>query len=359
MGNTQMVPNIFTYATKELSQDALICWLVACAKDETDERLRECGRKFVQALMRSGDGAVIDVSNDSPTRVRHVGSYDVGGVLDGPEPQYQKIDVYFQAEVDGKRVSFVIEDKTDTEMHGDQLERYRSIVQGDKYEEDLIKPVYFKTGYVFHDEREKANSNGFSVFNGEDMLAFLNEGQCADAHEILRQFAEHLGGQVKERHRALEEWQLKHGFVQWEFMVALRKVLRTEKEMWPGKGVNTGGSAWTQYPHWDDRGSLFWRLDSWMPLRLMLNTRKVGTRDIVLRRWETWSRAFEDVRKESGLDMGKFRRVRSRKGGLVKEGTIGAVDIASCLRVEGLDKCVARVERLYRAFKASVGAELS
>ena len=50
-----MVPNIFKYATKELSQDALICWLVACAKEETDGRLRECGRKFVRALMQSGD----------------------------------------------------------------------------------------------------------------------------------------------------------------------------------------------------------------------------------------------------------------------------------------------------------------
>ncbi len=102
MGNTQMVPNIFTYATMEQSQDALICWLVAFAKDETDERLRECGRKFVQALMRSGDGAVIDGSNDSPTRIRNIDSYEIGEIPDGPKPQSRNIDVYFQAEVDGK-----------------------------------------------------------------------------------------------------------------------------------------------------------------------------------------------------------------------------------------------------------------
>ena len=40
--------------TKELSQDALICWLVACAK-EADGELRECGLAFVEALMRSGN----------------------------------------------------------------------------------------------------------------------------------------------------------------------------------------------------------------------------------------------------------------------------------------------------------------
>ena len=352
-----MIPNIFTYATKELSQDALICWLVACAKEETDERLRECGRKFVQALMQSGDGAVIDVSNDPPARTRHVGSYEIGTVIDGPKPQYRNIDVYFQAEVDGKRVSFVIEDKTDTEMHGDQLERYRSIVQGDKYKEDLIKPVYFKTGYVFHNESEKANSNGFSVFDGEGMLAFLNDEQCAAAHEILRQFSEHLGGQVEKRRRALEEWQLQHGFVQWEFMIRLREVLQMEERKWPGRWFNLGGGAWTQFPHWDDRGALYWRLDSWKPLRLMLETKNAG--DQVLQRWDGWSKAFEHARNESGLRPGKFRRVRLRKGKLVGAGTIGAIDIGKCLREEGLENCVARVERLYRAFIASVGSELS
>ena len=354
---TEMVPNIFTYAKKELSQDALICWLVACAKEETDEQLRECGLKFVQALMQSGDGAVIDVTNDPPARVGNVGSYKVSKILDGPKPQYRNIDVYFQAEVDGKRVSFVIEDKTDTRMHGDQLERYRRIVQRDKHEEDLIKPVYFKTGYVFDNEKEKADSKGFSVFDGEDMLAFLNGGQCADAHEILRQFEEHLAGQVDERRQALEDWQLKHGFVQWEFMVSLGKALQMKGEKWPAKGVNTGGSAWTQYPHYRGRGALFWRLDTWKPLRLMLSTKKAG--DEVLKRWDCWSQSFEHARKESGLNAGKFRRVRSRKGKLVRDGTIGAVDIASCLRDEGLENCVARVERLYRAFIASVGGELS
>ena len=42
----------------------------------------------------------------------------------GPCPQHGGIDVYFQAKVDGNVVSFIVEDKTGTEMHGGQLERY-------------------------------------------------------------------------------------------------------------------------------------------------------------------------------------------------------------------------------------------
>ena len=52
---TDSRPNLFGYATKELSQDAVICWLIAWAgveqsKYPEDEALRRCGRAFVDAL---------------------------------------------------------------------------------------------------------------------------------------------------------------------------------------------------------------------------------------------------------------------------------------------------------------------
>ena len=48
--------------------------------------------------------------------------------------------------MDGSLVSFVVEDKGGTKMHGDQLDRYRKAVQDDKLEEnhfemDHIVPV--------------------------------------------------------------------------------------------------------------------------------------------------------------------------------------------------------------------------
>ena len=40
-------PNIFRYATKELSQDAVICWLIEWAyhDDPEYEQLRKCGQR--------------------------------------------------------------------------------------------------------------------------------------------------------------------------------------------------------------------------------------------------------------------------------------------------------------------------
>ena len=347
-----MVPNIFKYATKELSQDAVVCWLVACARDATDE-LRELGLEFVQALMRSGNAMVIDSDGQSCSYERDC---KVGQVLCEPKQQHRNMDVYFQAKVDGKVVSFIVEDKTRAEMHGDQLKRYLRTVMKDSVTEDLIKAIYLKTGYVFNDERENAESTGYSVFDIEDMVTFLDGDARVSVHEILRQYAEYMESERGYRRSALKAWNLDENFVQWEFMVRLGKVLQLSGKRWPARGVNVGGSAWTQYPHWKDRDEFYWRLDSWKPLRLMVDTGAAG--DQVLARWGGWSRAFEDARNEAGLCAAKFRCVKSRRGSVVNEGAIGAVDISSCLREEGLDASVAKVTKLHRMFIALVGDEL-
>lgn len=340
-----MIPNIFNYATKELSQDALICWLVACGRHPGD-KLRDLGHEFVRALMQSGDRRV---TKDSRL-VRYEGNCTVEQVLCEPKRQYGSIDVYFQAMVDGQVVSFVIEDKTHTEMHGDQLEKYKAIVAGDSIEEDLVKFIYLKTGYVFGDEREKAESVGYSVFDGENVLAFLATDGRRNLHEILRQYAEYMNEQVNNRRAALANWDLDESFVQWEFMVRLGRVLQLSGHGWPARYFNLGGAAWTQYPHWQDRGALFWRLDSWKPLRLMVDTRHAGDR--VLARWDEWFRAFESARKEAGLNPAGFRSVRRKSGSVVREGTIGAIDIKSCLHRNGLECCVTRVNRLHQTFRS-------
>ena len=350
-----MVPNIFRYATKELSQDAFICWLVACAR-EADGEQRKCGLAFVEALMRSGGGRAIDAP--SGEGLVYGGSGSVMAVLCDPSPQRGGIDVYFQANVDGNVVSFVVEDKTGTEMHSGQLERYRKAVGEDAEPEDLVKAVYFKTGYVFDDEREQAERAGYCVFGAEDVMAFFGEDGRSGTHGFVRDFAEHVGGLVEARQRALAQWDLDEAFVQWEFMVALGKALEEDGAKWPARYYNRGGGAWTQYPHYERRGSVFWRLDSWKPLRLMVDTNAVGG-DRALAAWDGYDRAFDDATQRSGLEPAGFRRVRSRNGAAVSEGTIGAVNARSCLQREGLKRCVQRVAELHRGFIDETGLVLA
>ena len=350
-----MVPNIFRYATKELSQDAFICWLVACAR-EADGELQKCGLAFVEALMQTRGGRVIDAHTGA---VEEYGSegHEIADVR-GPWTQRGGIDVYFQAKVDGSVVSFVLEDKTGTEMHGGQLQRYHKAVWDDTEEEDLIKAVYFKTGYVFDDEREQAERASYCVFDAEDVVAFFDKDDRKALHGFVGDFAEHIGELVQARQEARSRWNLNEGFVQWEFMVALRNALGPRDEKWPARYFNVGGAAWTQYPHYERRGDVFWRLDSWKPLRLMVDTKSVGG-ERALAEWDGWDRAFRDATQRCGLEPEDFRRVRFKNGAVVREGTIGAVSVRNCLRREGLDGCVQIVAELHRRFIGETGLALS
>lgn len=366
------IPNIFKYATKELSQDALICWLVACAK-ESEGELRKCGLAFVKALFELRDRSIITKEG---TLKCYPGTGGISEVTFGPKTQYRKIDVYFQARIDEKTVSFVVEDKTHTQMHGDQLERYLGTAKRDRIEEDFIKPVYFKTGHIYDNEREQAETAGFSVFGIADMIDFLNKRQRGSGrqrralHEFLGQYADHLDGESDDREKALKNWDLNRDFVQWEFMLRLRDALKMDSAAWPRRHRNRGGSAWTQLPDWEnwDRADsrfcvnearhLYWRLDSGKPLRLMVATHVVRnhTGEWTNEKWNCWSRAFDRARKKARLPEPekRIRRVRMRKRGrkrdFVKEGMIGAVNVAGYLEENKVDDCVQCVARLQIEF---------
>src|ERR1700722_12384763 len=98
-------PNLFDFATSELSQDAFLCWLIACAGHEENVELWDLGRAFI--------GWLWSASHHAPVGHEHV------RLLSPPRRQVEHIDILFDAEVAGRRTRFVIEDKTDTSHHHD------------------------------------------------------------------------------------------------------------------------------------------------------------------------------------------------------------------------------------------------
>ena len=165
-------PNFFHYATTEHSQDAFICWLVSCAQHK-DPVLRGCGTAFIRALFRAGTNNGDDVSMLDPKsrhKTSHSGDCRVQGLLEYPSQQYENIDVYFRARIDGRTVSFLIEDKVESTVHDNQLSIYLVTVATDTKREDGIKPIYLKTGYVFEWEREYVRNRRYFIF---DLPAFV------------------------------------------------------------------------------------------------------------------------------------------------------------------------------------------
>ena len=285
-------PNIFDYATSELSQDAFLCWLIACA-DCDDVSLKNLGLNFILFLY-----------NSTTEEGHHIEQNAVQGLIknkDYPWRQYKKTDVYFQANVSEKITSFIIEDKTDTQMHGDQLGNYAAEVEGDEIKEDDIRKIYLKTGYIYSDERKYATDNGYGVVDLAMFLEFLACHNNSVKSDIFKSYFDYIEKIKKQRDDLLIEAKnfhgdydgyinlFRHSYVQWEFMLELQRSIRGvllkekhligsfEDDNMLGRGKNVGGGPWTQCWWHHVQGkyqneyiceNLFWRVDPWYSLRL-------------------------------------------------------------------------------------------
>ena len=176
-------PNIFGYATKELSQDAMICWLLEWSNHRNrsqNEALHDCGVRFVHALMEK-HGTNLDGKIERVEILRQEGVKE------------RRIDVL--ARINGKYV-LLIEDKTDTKDRDKQLSGYYDdVVKGhtrfSEVAEEHLYPIYLKTGnQPLADNRRIEAETKYKVFNRADVLNVLNGYEGCDS--ILVDFNRHL-----------------------------------------------------------------------------------------------------------------------------------------------------------------------
>ena len=241
-------PNIFHYATKGLSQDAMICWLIAWAgHDEdtcVDKDLRDCGRQFVQALLNLKRGERVRFRGDIKTEIRQ---------------QDKKIDVL--ARINEKHV-LLIEDKTVAKDREDKLARYyNAVITGEtcfrKVVEKDVYPIYLKTGNQSLAEDKEIEKYGYNLFHRKDFLKVLKK--YSGSHPILVDFREYLQG-IEGRTESYCKWtkerKTRHEKLAWEGLYR-----RLECELRKGADGN-------QWMDWGDvsnrRGGFlgFW----WQPL---------------------------------------------------------------------------------------------
>lgn len=153
-------PNIFNIATKELNQDAFITWLLLfgdCAYEQNYPELNECSRQFITALLRQQ----YPDFNENITTV-------------SAKRQYEKIDIWVL--VNG-RYRLIIEDKTNTSQHNNQLNRYREIAEKDCHKHGYPSPIciYLKTGNQSAGSLKNVIKDGFHTFLRQDFLAILEQ----------------------------------------------------------------------------------------------------------------------------------------------------------------------------------------
>ncbi len=164
-------PNLFSYATSELSQDAFICWLLSWASPKyknTDKGLHQCAVKLIQALFEKH-------SKEAPSEFEKI------------EISKQDNNIDVLCVINGK-YAILIEDKTGTKNHSNQLVRYLEDVMKRSYKEEDILPIYFKTEDQgsYSDVLDKC----YKLFLRSDFLDTLNS--YAESNSILVDYRDYL-----------------------------------------------------------------------------------------------------------------------------------------------------------------------
>lgn len=152
-----MKPNIFELATKELSQDAFFTWLIQWADSINkayDNNLNDCAQSFVQLLINSQI------------------NYDKAIQKVIANRQWHNIDIW--AEINDE-IFIIIEDKTFTTKHSDQLATYKEIAQKYCIEKGFkLVCIYLKTGSESISSLKLVEKDGFAVVERKILVEFLN-----------------------------------------------------------------------------------------------------------------------------------------------------------------------------------------
>lgn len=171
-----MKPNIFDIATKELNQDAFITWLLQFADNKyqsADLKLNNCGKAFVTQLLQK------QISNFN----EQINKVEAGR-------QWENIDVW--AEINDKYL-IIIEDKTYTSQHSNQLARYKESAEkwctNNNYEKPIC--IYLKTGNESQSSLSHIEKQGFSIFSRLDFINLLNQFEDIN-NNIFTDFYERL-----------------------------------------------------------------------------------------------------------------------------------------------------------------------
>lgn len=156
-----MKPNVFDYATSELSQDAFLAWLFKWAEkdnEQYDKQLHDCAEKCLRLFL----GKI------NPKEIKSVEIYR----------QWEKIDLWITV---NNLYHLIIEDKTGTTEHDNQLIRYKDFAEewyksvNGKCFESRFAFVYYKSGDITPFERDRVSESDYRLIERTDLLSIFQK----------------------------------------------------------------------------------------------------------------------------------------------------------------------------------------
>lgn len=253
--------NIFKYAPSELSQDAVICWILSFYNVK-NSKLYHLAKELLSSFVK------LD-AEDNKIEIKQ---------------QFYKTDILIHLPNTKKVV--IIEDKTYTSEHDEQIAKYvEKISNSNKYKECKIYVVYFKTGFYYDNDKlveykyqnnKDSKFEEFKSIHGEDFLKILQNYTKVDT--TLDMYIEYLENLIN--------WYEPHGKFYntdnenfWEWNVSKEYIAQYKlmREIFPENTWNkedkeekymiysgsSFGRPWTEMKILKgDTHSIFWRIDT-------------------------------------------------------------------------------------------------
>jgi hypothetical protein len=230
-------PNLFTYATKELSQDAFICWLGEWANpknEQTNKFMFEVGTEFIKRLLLQHD-----ISNVSIESIKvHRQKYGV-------------IDVLFEIKTNIGNYAILIEDKINAGDYNSLIDYLNKVKNDSNYSNHTISGVFMKTGDQAN--YKKVRSTGFSIFLRNDFIDFFEKTMSFNGkNDILHDFKSNLYGYEKRvssyKSSQIKDWD-------WNSWTGFYEFLHGHIDMtWEYVPNASGGflGAWWSFHKWNN-----------------------------------------------------------------------------------------------------------
>ncbi|WP_456276584.1 PD-(D/E)XK nuclease family protein [Bacillus sp. AK128] len=161
-------PNLFKFATSELSQDAFICWLFEHVRLKTNDTVNQVGSQLLTTLFTKYKKLHPEFE------MKNLFEYTLK-----IEQQKHKIDILLTLtpRYGEEKVYIIIEDKTVSgESRKNQIQYYTKKLK-DEDQAATIIPVLFKTGYTTNEKQKEYEDQKIVVFGYREIYELFSKNE--------------------------------------------------------------------------------------------------------------------------------------------------------------------------------------
>ena len=174
--------NIFYFATKELSQDAFLSWLL-CGYNSKEEDVKFFSRLLINEIFNN-QFSDSDFDNISRFAV---------------DTQFHSIDIATKFTINDKTYAFLIEDKVGSKIHNksgkkiSQLEEYKKILE-EEYAKDanVYKCVLYTVLDLSEFDKVSCDKQGYKIISLSDIYKIFNSEKNVIVNRYLKDYSEYV-----------------------------------------------------------------------------------------------------------------------------------------------------------------------